>query len=104
MIIQHKHGALALPTSRRALRRGLAFTCFVLGVAGCVLPIIPGLPFFVLGGRLLGPRDRTLRHGVLLGRRQLRRLRGSRLPLLRRAGATLTPHWRQLTRMMVGSR
>jgi hypothetical protein len=104
MIILRKNGTLRLPASARALRRTLAFACIFLGVAGCILPIIPGLPFFVVSARLLGPRDRLLRHSILAGRRGLRRLRAARQPLLRRAGVGLTPHWRAFTRLMVGQR
>jgi hypothetical protein len=77
--------------------------CVLLGVTGCILPIIPGLPFFVVAARLLGPRDRMLRHSILLGRRSLRRLRGARQPLLRHLGRQLTPRWRTFTRFMLGS-
>jgi len=86
------------------LRRTLAFFCIVLGVAGCILPVMPGLPFFILGGRLLGPRDRLLRRAIVGGRWQLRRMRSARQPLVRRAGLHLTPHWRAFTRLMVGAR
>ena len=92
------------PISAQTLRRGLAFACFFVGIAGCILPIIPGLPFFVLGGRLLGPRDRRLRQAVVVGRQALRRLRCARQPLLRRTGTQLTPHWRAFTKLMLGTR
>jgi hypothetical protein len=91
------------PNSTRTLRRALAFLCIVLGVAGCILPIMPGLPFFIVGGRLLGPRDRLLRRAIVGGRRALRRLRSARQPLLRRAGVQLTPHWRRFTWLMLGA-
>ena len=86
-----------------ALRRSLALLCVLLGVAGCILPIIPGLPFFVVAARLLGPRDRQLRRAIVAGRQGLRRLRAARQPLLRRAGHQLTPHWRSFTRIMLGA-
>ena len=85
---------------RHTIRRALAFACFGLGIAGCILPLIPGLPFFVLGGRLLGPRDRTLRLAMLHGRRGA--LRRSRSAHLRRAGTRITPHWRGVARLMLG--
>jgi hypothetical protein len=85
-------------------RRALALFCLVLGVAGCILPIIPGLPFLVITGRLLGPRDPLLRKGIVASRRALRRLRGARQPLLRRAGTHLTPHLHTFTRLIIGSR
>ncbi len=87
---------------RHTIRRTLAFACIGLGIAGCILPLIPGLPFFVLGGRLLGPRDRTLRLAMLQGRRGVRALRHSRSAHLRRAGTRITPHWRSVARLMLG--
>jgi hypothetical protein len=104
MIILRRNSTLRIPGSARSLRRAIACVCIGLGIAGCLLPIMPGLPFFVLGGRLLGPRDRVLRHAIVGGRRGLRRLRRARQPLLRRAGHRLTPHWRSFTRLMVGAR
>jgi len=104
MIGFRTQGTLGFPASSRTLRRGLAFICIFLGVTGCILPIMPGLPFFIVGGRLLGPRDRLLRHAVVGGRRGLRRLRSARHPLLRHAGAQLTPHWRTFARLMLGGR
>jgi hypothetical protein len=93
-----------IPTVPPAGRRSLAIFCLMLGVAGCVLPIIPGLPFFVIGGRLLGPRDPLLRRLIVLNRRALRRLRTAKQPLLRRAAEQLTPQLHTLTHLIVGSR
>lgn len=98
-----RQATLGYPSTSRALRRALAIICLFLGVTGCILPIMPGLPFFIVGGRLLGPRDRLLRRAIVGGRRQLRRLRSARHPLLRHAGRQLTPHWRTFTRLLVGA-
>jgi hypothetical protein len=87
----------------RLARRSLALLCVALGVSGCILPIIPGLPFFVIAARLLGRRDRQLRRAIVTGRIGLRRLRAARQPLLRRAGHQLTPHWRSFTRLKLGA-
>jgi hypothetical protein len=87
----------------RTARRSLALLCVLVGVSGCILPLIPGLPFFVVAARLLGPRDRQLRFAIVAGRVALRRMRTARQPLLRRAGRNLTPHWRSFTRLMLGS-
>ena len=103
MIRYYRQATLGFPNSARTLRRALAFICIFLGVTGCILPIMPGLPFFIIGGRLLGPRDRLLRRAIVGGRRGLRRLRSARQPVLRRTGAQLTPHWRTFTRLMVGA-
>jgi hypothetical protein len=91
------------PAPPRMARRSLALLCVALGLSGCILPIIPGLPFFVVAARLLGPRDRQLRRAIVGGRLTLRRLRAARQPLLRRAGHQLTPHWHWFTRLMLGS-
>jgi uncharacterized membrane protein YbaN (DUF454 family) len=73
-----------------------------MGIAGVLLPILPGWPLLLLCGRLLGPRDPLLRRMLAVGHRSLRRLRQAERPLLRRAGAVLTPHWRQLARLWIG--
>jgi hypothetical protein len=103
MHIRRKNNPARLPTAPRTIRRSLALLCVLLGVTGCILPILPGLPFFVVAARLLGPRDRQLRHVIVAGRQSLRRLRAARQPLLRRAGHQLTPHWRSFTRLMLGA-
>jgi hypothetical protein len=92
-----------MPTPPRTARRSLALLCVLLGVTGCILPIIPGLPFLVVAARLLGPHDRQLRRANVAGRQALRRLRAARQPLLRRVGHQLTPHWRSFTRLMLGT-
>lgn len=84
------------------LRRWLGLFCLALGVAGVLLPILPGWPFLLICGRLLGSRDPLLRRVLATGHRGLRRLRQAERPLLRQAGARLTPHWRQLARLWIG--
>ena len=103
MNVRRKHNKMRTTPPPHALRRSLALLCVLLGVTGCILPIIPGLPFFVVAARLLGPRDRQLRRAIVAGRQALRRLRAARQPLLRRAGQQLTPHWRSFTRLMLGA-
>jgi hypothetical protein len=102
MSIPRKNSTPRIPVQRTA-RRSLALLCVLIGVAGCILPIMPGLPFFVVAARLLGPRDRQLRRMIVGCRLVLRHLRTARQPLLRRAGHQLTPHWRSFTRLMLGS-
>ena len=103
MKLRRKQTNTHRPTRARTARRSLALLCVLLGVTGCILPIMPGLPFFVVAARLLGPRDRQLRRAIVAGRQALRRLRAARQPLLRRAGHQLTPHWRSFTRLMLGA-
>ena len=93
---------ISQPTLPPLARRSLGLFCLALGVAGVLLPILPGWPFLVISGRVLGPRDPLLRHMLLAGHRGLRRLRQARRPLLRRAGASLAPHWRRLARTWIG--
>jgi hypothetical protein len=102
MIFLKKDGTIDAPPRRQGLRRSLALLCLLLGVAGCILPIIPGLPFLVAAARLLGPRDRLVRSVSVVGHRRLRGLRASRRPLLRRAGLSLAPHWRSFTQVVAG--
>ena len=46
-----------------------AYICLVAGTVGLALPILPGIPFLLLGLKLLGP-DHSLIRGVrrMLGR------------------------------------
>ena len=103
LILEKNAKAQKIAPSHTA-RRSLAALCIFIGIAGCILPIIPGLPFFVVAARLLGPRDRLLRYVIVFGEQILRRLRRARQPLVRRLGLRLAPHWRALTRLMIGSR
>jgi hypothetical protein len=103
-LILEKTGKQQIIAPSQTMRRSLAALCVLIGVAGCILPIIPGLPFFVVAARLLGPRDRLLRRAILFGEQSLRWLRHARQPLLRRLGLRMAPHWRTLTRLMLGSR
>jgi hypothetical protein len=90
---------MALPSRARWLS---GVCCIVLGVIGCILPVLPGLPFLVVGGRLLGRRDPLLRRLLTLSHHAMRRLRASSQPALRRASARLHPHWRRLARLVLG--
>jgi uncharacterized membrane protein YbaN (DUF454 family) len=87
---------------RALLRRSLGLFCLALGVAGVLLPILPGWPLLLVCGRLLGPRDPLLRRVLAAGHRSLRRLRQAERPLLRQAGTQLMPHWRQFARLWIG--
>jgi hypothetical protein len=92
----------ALPNLLPPARRSLGLFCLAFGIAGVLLPILPGWPFLVICGRLLGPRDPMLRRMVLAGHRGIRRLRQSGHPLPRHLGARLAPQWRVLARVWIG--
>ena len=92
----------ALPNLLPLARRSLGLFCLGLGIAGVLLPILPGWPFLMVSGRMLGSRDPMLRRMLLAGHRGMRRLRQAQRPLPRYLGARLTPHWRQLARVWIG--
>jgi hypothetical protein len=91
-----------MPSLLPLARRSLGMLCLTLGIAGVLLPILPGWPFLVISGRMLGPRDPLLRGMLLAGHRCMRGLRHAKRPLLRYAGARLSPCWRQLVRLWIG--
>jgi hypothetical protein len=55
------------------IRYILGWCCIGLGLLGSILPVIPGIPFFILGVALVGRRDQTLRRCVVLLKLNLRR-------------------------------
>ncbi len=55
------------------VQRAAGWGLITLGISGIVLPIMPGLVFFVLGVVLLGPRNPLLRRAAVLIRLSLRR-------------------------------
>jgi uncharacterized membrane protein YbaN (DUF454 family) len=46
------------------LKRSTAYVCLAIGVAGVVLPLLPGVPFLLAGFKLLGP-DHSLTRGLV---------------------------------------
>src|SRR5262245_5404131 len=102
MISRETRGSSAIKKQLAFARRSLGLFCLALGVAGVLLPILPGWPFLVVCGRLLGPRDPLLRRLLASGYRGLRRLRHAERPLPRHLGRQLTSPWRQLARLWVG--
>lgn len=72
-----------LPGVITQARMFLGWSSIVVGILGTVLPVIPGLPFLILGSHLLGHRDRRLRWARVHSKLVLRQLAGSRQPWLR---------------------
>jgi hypothetical protein len=44
---------IAEPIGKRLFRNVLGYSCITVGIIGCVLPILPGLPFIFVGLGLL---------------------------------------------------
>lgn len=68
------------------MRRVGGWSLIALGVAGVILPVLPGVVFFVLGVALLGPRHPLLRRCAFTLRLVLRRWSRARRPLVARLG------------------
>lgn len=51
------------PRRTKAARRLAAYACLAVGVAGLALPILPGIPFLILGLSMLG-RDHPIARPV----------------------------------------
>jgi hypothetical protein len=64
----------------RVLLVGGAILCFVFGIFGWLLPVITGIPFYILGLILLGMASPGMRDWI------------------NRAEAKLSPRWRRLLR------
>jgi hypothetical protein len=58
----------------------------LLGILGVILPVLPGMPFLILGTLVLGRRSRTLRRGSVWGKRALRRWAAHEGPIVGRIG------------------
>jgi uncharacterized protein len=43
----------AVPPNKKLWRSAAGYSCIVVGIAGCVLPILPGVPLLFLGLGLL---------------------------------------------------
>jgi hypothetical protein len=68
------------------MRLFLGWSSIVIGILGTILPIIPGLPFLLIGAHLIGRRDRRLRWARVHTRLAMRRAAQSQVPMVRTAG------------------
>lgn len=51
----------AFVASWRIVRPALGWSSIALGILGCILPVLPGLPFLILGMALVGRRNWLIR-------------------------------------------
>lgn len=58
----------------------------VVGILGVVLPILPGMPFLILGTLVIGRRSRVFRRGSVAGKRFLQRWAAHERPWVARLG------------------
>jgi hypothetical protein len=47
--------------TRGRWKAATGYVCLAIGVAGCLLPILPGIPFLLVGLKLLGPDHPVIR-------------------------------------------
>lgn len=73
----------------RFFRLVVGWVCVLLGIAGIILPIIPGIPFLVAGLALLSTEHRWVRSLLVWTKRKLGRWwpRSIRIPRAPRRGA-----------------
>ena len=55
-------------------KRIIAYVCLVLGITGFALPLLPGIPFLLVGFKLLGPHHPIVRPAARLLRRWFKRI------------------------------
>lgn len=58
----------------------------VVGILGVVLPILPGMPFLILGTLVMGRRSRIFRRGSVAGKRFLHRWAAHERPWVAKLG------------------
>ena len=69
-----------------SLRLFLGGGLIVVGILGVILPILPGMPFLILGTLVIGRRSRLLRRASVGGKQALRRYAAHEHPLVGRLG------------------
>ena len=86
-----------MDSAARAIRRGGALLfqslrllvggiLIFIGCLGVILPILPGMPFFILGSLVIGRRSRPFRQTSIAGKRFLKRWAAQQRPWLARTG------------------
>jgi hypothetical protein len=76
----------ALALLAHSLRLLLGGGLIVVGILGVILPILPGMPFLILGTLVIGRRSRLLRQASVGGKQALRRWAAHERPLVSRLG------------------
>lgn len=64
----------------------LGWAFIVVGILGVILPVLPGMPFLLIGSLLIGRRSRLLRQASVWGKRTLRRWAALDRPIVGAAG------------------
>lgn len=85
---------------RSLVRRILGWSLITLAALGVILPVLPGLPFLVIGILFLGPHDPTLRRIAVRLRMLVRRWSQVRQRHLRLIGRWVRRQYRE-TRLAV---
>ena len=70
----------------QALRLLIGGILILIGCLGVVLPILPGMPFFILGSLVIGRRSRPFRRASIAGKRFLKRWAAHQRSWLARTG------------------
>jgi hypothetical protein len=76
----------ALVILAHSLRLFVGGGLIVVGILGVILPILPGMPFLILGTLVVGRRSRLLRRASVGGKQLLRRWAAHERPLVGRLG------------------
>jgi uncharacterized membrane protein YbaN (DUF454 family) len=56
------------------VKRIVAYVCLALGIAGLALPLLPGIPFLLVGFKLLGPHHPIVDPAARLLRRWFKKV------------------------------
>lgn len=76
----------ALALLAHSLRLLIGGGLITLGILGVILPILPGMPFLILGTLVIGRRSRLLRLASVGGKQALRRWAKHERPLVGNVG------------------